>query len=80
LQLNRNNPEWMALAHERRAEALAAMETLIEANLAWTGFDHRLRATHAAASGKAGWSLRWSGRHDASASTNALVARLMTEL
>jgi hypothetical protein len=47
MQANRNNPEWIALARERHGEAEAAMETLIEANFAWTGLDHRLRASTA---------------------------------
>jgi hypothetical protein len=44
LQAHRDNPEWMAIARERHAEAVAAMESLIEANFAWTGFDHGPRA------------------------------------
>lgn len=62
LQVNRSNPEWMGLARERHAQAVAAMEALIEANFAWTGFGHGLRATHAAAVGRAG--RREPGRND----------------
>jgi hypothetical protein len=73
LQLNWDNPEWMAIAREPHAEAVAAMETLIEANFAWTGFDHRPRATHAAAAGKPSRRrLPWPPWRDDSASTNAI--------
>lgn len=54
LQVNRSNPEWMAHVRERHSEAVAAMDALIEANFAWTGFGHGLRATHASAVGKVG--------------------------
>jgi hypothetical protein len=54
MRANRNNPEWIALARERHAEAEAAIETLIAANFAWTGLDHRLQATHAAGTDNAG--------------------------
>jgi hypothetical protein len=62
LLANRSNLEWMDHARELHAEALAAMEDLIEANFAWTGIGHGLRATHARAAGWAG--RREPGRND----------------
>jgi hypothetical protein len=73
LQANRNNPGWMEHARKTHAEAVAAMDALIEANFAWTGFDHRPRATHAAAAGKASRRrLPWPPWREDSASTNAI--------
>jgi hypothetical protein len=72
LQANRNNPGWMEHARKTHAEAVAAMDALIEANFAWSVFGHRPRAMHAAATGSPGQRLRWSRRHDDAESTNAL--------
>jgi Uncharacterized protein conserved in bacteria (DUF2252) len=52
---NQSKPEWMALARERHAQAVAAMDALIEGSHAWTGFGHGLRAAHAAAVSNARW-------------------------
>lgn len=74
LQANRISPEWLDVARERHAEAVFAMDALIEANFARTGFGHRQRAMHAAAVGKPGRRrLPWPPWHDDSASTNAKV-------
>jgi hypothetical protein len=72
MQANRNNPAGIALARERHADAEAAMETLIAANFAWTGLDHRLQASHAAGTDNAAARRLWSPRRDGPHSANAL--------
>jgi hypothetical protein len=74
LQANRNNPAWLDHARKTHAEAVAAMDALIEANFAWTGLGHGPRAMHAAVVGNAGRRRSWSRRHDDPASANALHA------
>ena len=68
LQANRDNPAWVDHARKTHAEAVTAMDALIEANFAWSVLSHRPRAMHAAAAAKVGWRLPWSERHDDSAS------------
>lgn len=64
LQASRTNPEWTEHARKAHAEAVAALDSLIEANFAWSVFSHRPRAMHAAANGSVGRRLRWSRRQE----------------
>jgi hypothetical protein len=72
MQANRNNPERTEHARKAHAEAVAAIDALIEANFAWSVFGHRPRAMHAAAAGKAGRRLPWSRRQENAEITNAV--------
>jgi hypothetical protein len=64
MQANRANPGWMDHARKTHAEAVAAMDALIEADFAWSVFGHRPRAMHAAAAAKVGGRFPESRRHD----------------
>jgi hypothetical protein len=63
LQANRASPGWIDHARKTHAEAVAAMDALIEANFAWNLFGHRPRAMHAAAAAKLGGRFQSSRRH-----------------
>jgi hypothetical protein len=72
---NRGNSEWMDHARKTHAEAVAAMDALIEANFAWSVFGHRPRAMHAAAAAKVGAPFpRWL-RHDEAEWSSPSAAR-----
>ena len=75
LQANRPNPGWMDHARQTHAEAVAAMDALIEANFAWSVFGHKPRAMHAAAASYVGWRLPRPRRHDEAERTGTLGER-----
>jgi hypothetical protein len=62
-QANRASPEWIDHARKTHAEAVAAMDALIEANFAWSVFSHRPHAMHAAAAAKLGGRFQTPRRH-----------------
>jgi hypothetical protein len=64
LQAGRANPGWMDHARKTHAEAVAALDALIEANFAWSVFGRRRRAMHAAAAAKLVGRFRASRRRD----------------
>ncbi len=75
LPANRSNPGWMDHARQTHAEAVAAMDALIEANFAWSVFGHKPRAMHAAAASDTGWRLPRPRRHDEEERTGTLGER-----
>jgi len=63
LQANRASPGWIDHARKAHAEAVAAMDALIEANFAWSVFGRRPQAMHAAAAAKLGGRFQSPRRH-----------------
>ena len=62
-QANRASPGWIDHARKTHAEAVAAMDALIEANFAWSVFGRRPQAMHAAAA-KLGGRFQSPRRHN----------------
>lgn len=65
LQANRASPGWIDHARKTHAEAVAAMDALIEANFAWSVFGHKPQAMHAAAAKLGGRFQRPRRHHEA---------------